>query len=342
MLLLSQKFCWSSNLIAKPVMLLVGARHASPRATNLAIKPLGNCRSIVFIALSIILALVTDVQASEKAPGAFAQTVSGARPVVLGEAYTAMADDANAIWWNPAGISQLRESLFTSTYANLYNVDGLSMSSLGFAAPTDMGAFGAGITYLRASDIPITDSTGNLIKLSIQSEEVLTLSYGNSLLDKLHLGAGIRYLHSGQVIDYSGLSLDFGLLANPIKRFCFGATLQQMASYITSGDGKESRKLPRNVKIAAIFGTERISTGLGLSNLSSSHYREISAGCEVVTCNYITLRAGLQTGMQSEATTSWGAGIGFRLERIQIDYSYMNQTSLASSHLISITISITK
>jgi hypothetical protein len=46
--------------------------------------------------------------------------------------------------------------------------------------------------------------------------------------------------------------------------------------------------------------------------------------------------------MQSEATTSWGAGIGFRLERVQVDYSYINQLSLASSHLISIAISITE
>ncbi len=270
-------------------------------------------------------------------PGAFAQTVSGARPVALGGAYIAMADDVNAIWWNPAGTSLLRELSFTSTYANLYNVDGLSMSSLGLVKPTDVGAFGAGITYLRASDIAVTDPNGNIIEISTQSEEVLTLSYGNSLLSGLQLGAGIRYLHSGDIIDYSGLSLDFGLLANPVRRFYLGAMLQQIASYMAAGDDNGSQSLPRNIKLAMTFNTGWLSAGLGLSNLSSSHYRRISAGCEVLPIDYVALRAGLQAGMQSERNVSWGAGMGIRLERIQLDYSYVNQPSLDSSHLISIT-----
>jgi hypothetical protein len=301
-----------------------------------------NCRFIIFTALSVFVsALVLDVQASEQVPGAFAQTVSGARPVALRGAYVAIADDANAIWWNPAGISQLRGSSITSTYASLYNVDGLSMSSLGYAKPTGIGAFGAGVTYLRASDIPITDPNGNIIELLAQSEEVVTLSYGNSLLSNLHFGAGIRYLRSGQVIDCSGFSLDLGLLASPVRRFCFGAMSQQIASYLRVGNGKESQKLPRNIKIAATFNTERVSAGLGLSDLLSSHYRKISAGCEVLPFDYIALRASLQAGMRNQTTASWDAGIGIRLERVQIDYSYMNQPSLASSHLISITFSVT-
>ena len=150
------------------------------------------CIIFIFTLSVLILALAIIVQASAKVPGAFAQTVSGARPLSLSGAYVAIADDANAIWWNPAGMPQLRKSLFTSMYANLYNVDGLSMSSLGFAKPTNIGALGIGMTYLRASDIPITDAKGNIIEHSAQYENVFTLSYGNSLLNKLHLGASIR------------------------------------------------------------------------------------------------------------------------------------------------------
>ncbi len=299
-----------------------------------------NLRLIASIAL--FSALVTGIQASEEVPGAFSQTVSGARSVALGEAYIALADDVNAIWWNPAGMSQLSEFSFTSTYANLYNVDGLSMSSLGFVKPTDIGAFGAGITYLRASGIAVTDPDGNIIESSAQSEEVLTLSYGNSLLDRLHLGTAIRYLHSGDIIDYSGLSLDFGLLANPVRRFYLGAMLQQIASRLAAGDDNGSQNLPRNIKLAMIFDTGRLSAGLGLSNLSSSHYRRVSAGCEVLPFDCVALRAGLQTGMGSERDVSWGAGMGVRLERMQLDYSYVNQPSLESSHLISLTFSVTK
>ena len=61
---------------------------------------------IIFITLSaLIAALALGAQASEEAPGAFAQTVSGVRPLGLNGVYVAIADDANAIWWNPAGMS---------------------------------------------------------------------------------------------------------------------------------------------------------------------------------------------------------------------------------------------
>jgi len=278
------------------------------------------------------------VQASEEAPGAFAQTISGARPIGLNGAYIAIADDANAIWWNPAGMSQLKKTLFTSMYANLHNVDGLSMSSLGFAKPTNVGAFGIGITYLRASNIPITDAKGDIIEHSVQSENVFTLSYANSLLNKLHLGASIRYLNSGQVIDSSGLSFDLSLLANPVRRFYFGAVLQQAASYLKVGNDKESQTLPRNIRTAVAFNTGILSVGFGLDSLLSSHYRGFSAGCEINPHDYIALRGGLRAGTQKEANLSWSAGMGLLLKRMQIDYAYMNQPSLASTHLISLSL----
>jgi len=299
------------------------------------------CRLIIFAVLSAsVSALVFGAQASEEVPGAFALTVSGARPIGLNGAYVAIADDANAIWWNPAGISQLERTAFTSTHASLYDVDGLSMSSLGFAKPTDVGAFGAGVTYLRASDIPITDANGNIIEHSAQSEEVLTLSYGNSLFGRLHLGANVRYLHSGRIIDYSGLSLDLGLLANPARRFYLGAMLQQIASYLAVGDDGDSQELPRSIKAAAAFRTGSLSVGLGLDNLSSSNYREISAGCEILPSDFVVLRIGLRAGMRNETSLSWSAGIGLNLRRLHVDYAYTNQPSLASNHLVSISLFI--
>jgi hypothetical protein len=169
------------------------------------------------------------------------------------------------------------------------------------------------------------------------------------LLNKIHLGASIRYLRSGQVIDSSGFSLDFGLLANPVRRFYFGAMLQQMASHLTVGDDKEptlspsqegKQTLPRNIKTAAAFNTGKLSVGLGLDNLLSSHYREIFIGCEILPCDYIALRTGLRAGMQKEVNLSWSAGMGFNLKKMQVDYAYVNRPSLASTHLVSLSLCV--
>jgi hypothetical protein len=123
--------------------------------------------------------------------------------------------------------------------------------------------------------------------------------------------------------------------------------LQQLSSYLTVGDAEEAtlsssqeekQTLPRNIKTAAAFNTDKLLIGLGLDNLLSSHYREISAGCEFRPCDYIALRTGLRAEIRKEANLSLSVGMGFNLKRIQIDYAYMNQPSLASTHLVSISI----
>ncbi|MBT4055300.1 MAG: hypothetical protein HOE74_09215, partial [Candidatus Marinimicrobia bacterium] len=48
------------------------------------------------------------------------QLFVGTRPLSMGGAFIAVADDANTISWNPAGLPGLRRTEFTTTYADLY------------------------------------------------------------------------------------------------------------------------------------------------------------------------------------------------------------------------------
>ena len=59
------------------------------------------------------------------------QIPSGTRPLGMGGAFVAVADDANTINWNPAGLPGLRRTEFTSTYSDLYKL-GITHSYLGF------------------------------------------------------------------------------------------------------------------------------------------------------------------------------------------------------------------
>ena len=48
------------------------------------------------------------------------QLFVGTRPLGMGGAFIAVADDGNTITWNPAGLPRLRRKEFTSSYADLY------------------------------------------------------------------------------------------------------------------------------------------------------------------------------------------------------------------------------
>jgi len=53
-------------------------------------------------------------------PGEFLRYGVGARALGLGRAFTALANDASALYWNPAGLIGVERKEFTSQYANLF------------------------------------------------------------------------------------------------------------------------------------------------------------------------------------------------------------------------------
>jgi hypothetical protein len=61
----------------------------------------------------LLLLLATDVRAAQifrkvgTAGAQFLKIGVGARAVGMGETFVAVADDASAIWWNPAGVARI-------------------------------------------------------------------------------------------------------------------------------------------------------------------------------------------------------------------------------------------
>ena len=64
--------------------------------------------SYLLTALFVFAAMLQTVAASE--PQVF---IRGIRPLGMGGAFTAIADDQNAVFYNPSGITQRQGGLFT-------------------------------------------------------------------------------------------------------------------------------------------------------------------------------------------------------------------------------------
>ena len=100
-----------------------------------------------------LLATPSRVQAGKYA-GEFLSEGVGARALAMGGAYVAVADDATANYWNPAGLSFLRGPEISITHVTMFdelaNYDALTLS-----VPVGRG-FGLGISWIRLGidDIP--------------------------------------------------------------------------------------------------------------------------------------------------------------------------------------------
>ncbi|MFC1714215.1 hypothetical protein ACFL6S_11120 [Candidatus Poribacteria bacterium] len=83
---------------------------------------------VPFLIIMLFLAIgVSSLQAQQ-------ELAVGVRPMGFAGAFSAVADDANALMWNPAGIAQLTQQELTSMWTDLYGFD-ITQSYLGYVQP---------------------------------------------------------------------------------------------------------------------------------------------------------------------------------------------------------------
>ena len=115
----------------------------------------GRGGTFIFLLLSFILSFTQASFAGEEA-GAFLSLGVGARAIGLGGAFTGMADDGTAFYWNPAGLSRLSRREATMMYSSLFGLsDALaSYHVLAYAHPLRGIHFSVGWIRLSVDDIP--------------------------------------------------------------------------------------------------------------------------------------------------------------------------------------------
>jgi len=107
----------------------------------------------------ILAAAVLIPIAAGRYAGDFMMIGAGTRPLGMGGAFAALADDGSAIYWNPAGIAQIRKSevgfMHAFLYGNLASYDNIS-----YCQPLPNGVtIGLNVTRLTVSDIPVFEES---------------------------------------------------------------------------------------------------------------------------------------------------------------------------------------
>ncbi|OYD16779.1 hypothetical protein CH333_02700 [candidate division WOR-3 bacterium JGI_Cruoil_03_44_89] len=120
----------------------------------------------------------------------------GARAVGMGGAFVAVADDATAIYWNPAGVSRLSKNeavvIHTSWLA------GLRFDFAGVIICTPRwGNIGVGVTSLSMPEMKVrtvenSEGTGEMFAAG---DLALGLSYARCLTDRFSVGINLKYIN---------------------------------------------------------------------------------------------------------------------------------------------------
>ena len=195
-----------------------------------------------------LIGLLVCESISLSAQAAALEPKTGARPLGM-SAFAAVADDINAICWNPAGLSLLQTQEATTAYAPLYGFDaGIRQSYLAYAYPTGKwGTAGINFSHLGYGDMDWRDSSGNDLGSFSRRDYSIYASYGVRLIDSLSLGAalGTTSTKTDTVEDSAtGVGFDLGALYTIASRASLGLHLENIGG-ISASDREIARQKMR-------------------------------------------------------------------------------------------------
>ena len=285
----------------------------------------------------------------------------GARGLGMGGCFGALANDASALYWNPAGIAQLNQMELSFTHTEW--IVGISHGFAGFVFPvSDNNIFGLSFTYQSMDEMEqttIDQPKGTGLFYDAQ-DLAIGLTYGRRMVSYIYFGLTAKMIHqsiwnesaTGFAVDL-GLLLDTGISGIKVAMVMtnFGTEMQmdgrdlirpydQLPESTSNPDAvsklsTESWPLPTNLRLSVmsdIIGPDysfmavsdnRVTMIIDIThpNDNPEHY---NAGLEYAYDEQFFLRTGYRGNTDEEGLTLGGGmvlDLGGRI-RIMLDYAY--------------------
>jgi len=263
----------------------------------------------------------------------------GARATAMGEAFTALADDASGVYWNPAGSAWIekREAHFSH---NSW-IQGMSHNVASMTFPTKIGAFGLGLLLnnidgferrINASAEPLGTFSSHDFSIS--------LNYSHRLGDRLSIGGNFKYINEKIYInDANGYMLDLGARYKaPVDGLWLAAAMQNVG--FTTTLAAEDIRLPQTMRLGAAYNfpfdviKDKLLFAVDYVQIIDQDVH-LNLGAQYCPLPLLALRLGYQTGFD---TKDLSAGFGIEMGRLDIDYAYVPfGRDLGDSHRFSLT-----
>lgn len=282
----------------------------------------------------------------------------GARPVAMGEAFVAVANDPSTIYWNPAGLAGLlrKEVTFSHTEwpADIqydYMAAVLPVEKLGGSLGIQFGALRTDLTetdelhpYGTGRSFTYTDFVGGI-------------SYARRFTDKLLIGFTGKYVHENLGLEVGGSTVNnilvdvgsiyyvgFGSLRVGVALSNFGPDFKPGGAFFSSNGGVrdyDSFNPPTQFRYGLAWEPYeahdvRFTTSFEVSQ-PADNQQEIKAGLETTLRHALSLRGGYNFNAD-EIHWSAGAGVVGDVNTLRgtVDYAYSDGGLLGPIHRVSL------
>jgi hypothetical protein len=305
----------------------------------------------------------------------FLRIAPDARAVGMGSAAIALTNNANALYWNPAGVTGLSQTDLAFTHLN-YLLD-INYDFVGIVHPvSEYSMIGFSIGILSVGDIEVTtvdapDGTGATFS---PYDVVIGFSYGRRMTDRISIGVTAKYIRESiDQLAASGLAGDIGFQYNtgleglkfgiamtnfgPRMRFS-GEQLNVSSSFPGApSDAEEevytlvadSFELPSELKVGIAYDVlqgrnEKHHLLFSVDGIHPNFAGDrVNFGAEAKFNNLLFGRIGYSAADQSNFTEGLSGGVGLQFDvndiGLRVDYSYSDRSELGNNQRVSVGLS---
>jgi hypothetical protein len=296
----------------------------------------------------------------------------GAKAMGMGGAFVAVANDATALYWNPAGISRLpgNEMVFIHTAW----IADIKYDFVGSVFPlSSVGVIGISLISLRTDEMKVRtvdqpEGTGEMFSVG---DLAMSLAYARNLTDRFSIGINGKFIQQKiWHMSATGFAIDIGTLFTTsfsgmkigMSISNFGSKMQMLGKDTFINYDLAPNQEGSNDRIPANLNTDKFSlpllfrVGIALDALTLNSSRVMIAvdavhpndnteylnmGVEYSSNDWLFLRAGYKNllVLDGEEGLTLGAGMKYGLSRnvmIKIDYSYQDSGRLLNAQSFSL------
>ncbi|MBN1999454.1 PorV/PorQ family protein [candidate division KSB1 bacterium] len=329
----------------------------------------------ILLVLAVPLVLGEEVTKVGTTAAGFLNIDVGARANGMGGSFVSMADDATAMYWNPAGIALFSKPQANFTYMRW--IADISFNYVGFVLPLQQyGSIGINATFMTTDPMERTTvysptGTGEMFDVGSYA---FGLSYARALTDRFSIGGNFKVIqeniyHSSA----NGLAFDVGTLFTTrlngmrigMSISNYGTKMQMTGQDMLVQVDVDKSVNGNNPNINAYLDTGKydlplmfrvgvsmdVLKGRGDSNLNLSldalhpndDVESLNIGAEYWFRNRIAFRGGYHSLFARDSEKGLSFGTGFNVNLLgdivfTADYAYMDFGKLDNVQMFTLTL----
>lgn len=258
----------------------------------------------------------------------------GARGIAMGGAFSALTNDSNSLYWNPAGLSKIPR-LSASFMYNRHVQDIFTQSANAAWRVRDMGVIAGGWRYRDIGPIDYTGVSGQSLGTFRPRDYVVEAGWGQAIYDlsdselDVHMGVAARWVHSQIIDDADSFAGDIGIQS----RYYTGSRavdLSFVAQNMGVGSKFEGRRdaMPFRMRLGAAYHPIRpLALSIeGIAPINNVPHGAIAGEYDLEVSR--SLKASVRAGFNSltveslDVFSTFSCGFGLQLADLSFDYAF--------------------